>query len=74
MTVSVVVSKGPEMSKVPEVRELSEAEAINLITNEGLEADVQYIKAGEKGKVIEQYPAADTEVKKGSSVTVYVGS
>ncbi len=74
LTVSVVVSKGPEMSKVPEVRELSEAEAINLITNEGLEADVQYIKAGEKGKVIEQYPAADTEVKKGSSVTVYVGS
>lgn len=74
LTVSVVVSKGPEMVKVPEVRELSEAEAVSKVTDAGLIADVQYIKAGEKGKVIEQFPAADTEVKKGSNVTVYVGS
>lgn len=74
VTVSLVVSRGPEMVKVPEVRESAEPEAIESITKAGLSPDVQYIKGGEKGKVVEQYPAAGTEVKKGSSVTIYVGS
>lgn len=74
VTVSLVVSRGPEMVKVPEVRESAEPEAIESITKAGLSPDVQYIKGGENGKVIEQYPAAGTEVKKGSSVTIYVGS
>jgi serine/threonine-protein kinase len=74
VTVSLVISRGPEMSKVPEVRELIEQEAVDSITKAGLSPDIQYIKGGEKGKVVEQYPAADTEAKKGSTVTIYVGS
>lgn len=73
-TVTVVVSKGVEEVTVPDLRNLTEAEAKAKLEETSLLANIQYQSSDQKGKVLSQYPAPETKVKKKSVVSVYVGN
>lgn len=72
--VEVTVSKGAETTVVPYLVGMDEKEAKSILEKAGLVVDVKYVSAnGEiNGKVFEQYPEANTEVKKGSIVSISV--
>nr|WP_300337304.1 Stk1 family PASTA domain-containing Ser/Thr kinase [Actinomyces sp.] len=71
-SVSVVVSKGPEMVTVPEVVSKSEAEAKAALEAAGLVVSVNRILGGFFATARSTDPAAGTSVRKGSTVTLYV--
>lgn len=71
-SVSVVVSKGPEMVTVPEVVSKSEADAKAALEAAGLVVSVNRILGGFFGTARSTDPAAGTSVRKGSTVTLYV--
>ncbi len=72
-TVSLVVSRGPEVIIVPEVRDKTEAEARSIITAAGLVPKVVYVDAPEDGFVINQFPIAGASAKRGDQVELEVG-
>lgn len=72
-TVTIKVSKGPEIIIVPEVRDKTEAEARSIITAAGLVPKVVYVDAPEDGFVINQFPIAGASAKRGDQVELEVG-
>lgn len=73
-TVSLVVSKGPEMVSVPNVVGLSQQEAAARLAAEGLEPQVQTEVASgtTEGTVMSQDPASGATAPKGSRVIITV--
>ena len=73
-TVEVVVSKGTEMTKVPKIIGMEYEEAEEEIKKYNLQAEKidKVSKTVEKGIVIEQEPAENTEIKVGEKVKIYV--
>lgn len=73
-TVEVVVSKGTEMTKVPKIIGMEYEEAEEEIKKYNLQAEKidKVSKNVEKGIVIEQEPAENTEIKAGEKVKIYV--
>lgn len=71
--VTIVVSKGPEMVKVPNVFEKPEAAAKAELEKAGFTVSVEHDK-GEPvfGKVYKQDQAAGSEAEKGSTITIRV--
>ncbi len=76
-TVTITVSKGKEQVKVPSLANKTKEEAIKALTDVGLEAGnitEEVSDTVEKGKVIKQGVAADTEVDKGTKVDFVISS
>jgi serine/threonine-protein kinase len=74
--VRLVVSTGPPVVTMPLVLGLEQAEAEMLLDSLGLVVtDVEEVfRFGrDQGIVVEQQPAADTELERGSSVQLKVG-
>jgi serine/threonine-protein kinase len=74
--VSIVVSKGEEKSKIPNVIGKERAEAVEALREAGLKPAVQEQLTEvptQVGRVTDQFPPPGSEVKPGSSVTVVVG-
>lgn len=71
-TVHVTVSKGPEMVTVPNLRGKQYDEAKQILEGLGLVAERQNILGGIFGTVRDQSVGADTQVAKGSTVTLTV--
>lgn len=71
---TVTVSSGPEVIAVPNIVGLTESDAKTTLENAGLKYSVvEKSDETNAGKVIDQYPKADTLIKRGSTVTLYVG-
>ena len=73
--VTIVVSQGPAYAFVPQVRGLSEADAIKAIERLGLVAKSKTLskKTAKKKVVISVSPAEKSKVKPGSTVTITLG-
>ncbi|MDF2143627.1 Stk1 family PASTA domain-containing Ser/Thr kinase [Knoellia sp. p5-6-4] len=71
-TVVLVVSKGPEMVKVPNVQGKQLGEARTILEGAGFQVKVESFMGGIFGTVRSQSPAADAEAPKGSVVTLVV--
>ena len=72
-TVTIVVSKGANLVNVPDVTDMTEADAIAQLEDMGLVANVIYQVSPDVGIVINQDPLPDAKVAKGSTVKIYVG-
>jgi serine/threonine-protein kinase len=74
--VSVVVSKGPAPSTVPDVRGMREAEAVAALSRAGLRAQVrrQFDDQIAGGRAIGTDPRAGTGLARGTSVTLLVST
>ena len=73
--IGLTVSLGPEMIRVPDVQLLSEEEARRILTEAGFKVEVAEEDVGTDvtaGHVIRQDMAAESELVKGSKVTIYV--
>ena len=73
--VTIVVSQGPKLVKVPNVVNLKQENATSALTEAGLkvgEITTDYSDKIEKGNVISQSVSADTQVAKGSTVNLVV--
>lgn len=75
-TVKVVISKGTEKTKVPNVKGKEKEEAIQLIENAKLKAEVieETSKTVKEGYVISQETNPDTEVNAGDTVKIHVST
>ncbi|RJQ53266.1 MAG: Stk1 family PASTA domain-containing Ser/Thr kinase [Actinobacteria bacterium] len=71
-TVSVVVSAGPPMVTMPNVKGKTEAAATNQLEALGLVVQVDSVP-DESTNVVKQSPAAGTKLEEGSTVKIYVG-
>ena len=69
-TVTVVVSKGPEMVDVPRVRDMTVEAASAALRQVGLVPDVEDYEPG--GRVRQQDPDPGTKLKKGEQVTLFL--
>ena len=69
-SVSVQVSKGPDLVKVPSVTGLTQAQAIAAIEKAGLTAGQVYGPA--KGQPFSTNPVAGTSVKRGATIDLYL--
>ena len=75
-SVSIVVSKGPELVSVPTVIGLSQEVATQQLQAVGLMAEVEETSSSteEAGTVLSQNPEGGSEVPKGSTVTIEVAT
>lgn len=74
-TVTIVVSKGTEPIKVPNVRAKSLDTALSMLQAEGLKGNpVEVTSEQPKGMVLRQDPAPGTEVQKGATVRLEVAA
>lgn len=75
-TVKVVISKGTEKTKVPNVKGKVKEQAIQLIEDAKLSAEVieETSKTVKEGYVISQETAPDTEVNAGDTVKIHVST
>ena len=76
--IHIVISLGPkeELVTVPDLRGRTEAEAQTTVTQLGLQfatREVDVTDATQNGRVLEQNPAPNSNVSKGSTVTVDIG-
>jgi eukaryotic-like serine/threonine-protein kinase len=75
-SVTLYVSKGPTAVEVPDVTGLDEATAQTQLEDKGFVVNVRDRPTqdeAEDGNVVEQRPAATTQAKPGSTVTIFVG-
>jgi serine/threonine-protein kinase len=72
-SVSLVISKGPDVVTVPDVVDETEADAVSAVEDAGLVAAVEYVDSAEDGIVIEQWPIAGADARRGDTVTLTVG-
>lgn len=73
--VTIFVSSGPEQVAVPNLKNVTQADAVSQLTALGLSADVQMLSdpdPAKTGKVQDQMPVAGTKVNKGTTVTIWV--
>lgn len=68
-TVSLVVSKGPPMVKVPDLYCMTRAQAEDIAAGQGFEIEF----SGNAPRVVDQSPAADQQAAKGSTITAFMG-
>ena len=75
-TIKVVISKGTEKAKVPNVKGKEKEEAIELIEDVKLKAEVieETSKTVKEGYVISQETDPDTEVNAGDTVKIHVST
>lgn len=73
-TITIVVSKGQQITKVPKIAGLSKEDAIQAIEDANLVAEVteETSKKVEQGYVISQDPKQDTQVNAGTTVKIVV--
>ena len=73
--VSIVVSKGPELIDVPDLDDMSEADAKAELESRGFVVQVKNgISEPEKyGKVVSQSPQSGEKAIKGTTVTIWIG-
>ena len=74
--VAILVSSGPGIAQVPDVKNLASAEAVSRLTKAGFKPNVESQSSATVpvGKVIATEPSADTEAQAGSPVTVLVST
>ena len=73
--VSLVISKGPDLVVVPDIKGKPQADADTALTNAGLTGSAvssEYSSKIDAGSVIRQDPAKDVSVPRGSSVTYVI--
>lgn len=72
--VNLIVSKGVARAQVPDVYGSSESDAKKILKDAGFEVQItqQFDDDVDKGKVIRTSPPSGNELKKGSTITVYV--
>ncbi|MBW3079755.1 Stk1 family PASTA domain-containing Ser/Thr kinase [Bifidobacterium sp. 81T8] len=76
-TVEVWFSTGPKSETVPDVKEMSQSEAISALTAKGFKVSdtVQTVDSTiEANKVVKTDPAADSSKPKGTTITLYVST
>ncbi len=74
--VTIVVSKGKQQARVPNVIGKARSEAVQAIRAEGLVPVVEEEETevtGKVGRVVDQFPPPGSEVEPGSEVTITVG-
>lgn len=75
--VTLTISKGPDLSSVPGVTGLTQAEATGQIQAEGLKVQTKALTVtdqAQNGLVVRQRPQAGTQLKKGRTVVIYIGN
>ncbi len=72
-TITIVVSKGPNQVVVPDVTDMTEADAIAQLKDLGLKVKVIYEISPDVGIVINQDPLPDSKLPKNDTVKIYVG-
>jgi beta-lactam-binding protein with PASTA domain/predicted Ser/Thr protein kinase len=75
-TVSITVSKGEEKATAPNLIGKERAEAVEMVREAGLKPVVQEQETevpSQVGRVTDQFPPPNSEVKPGSTVTLVVG-
>ena len=70
-TVTLAVSKGPDLVTVPKVVDKKLAEGQQILQAAGFKVSVRRFANG-PGKILDQRPGAGAQAKRGSTVTVYV--
>jgi eukaryotic-like serine/threonine-protein kinase len=72
--ISVVVSRGPQLVQVPNVRRLPQAEAESLMGKGNLEVEIQrdFHPRIAEGRVIDQNPAAGNTIEAGKVVVITI--
>jgi len=70
--VTLVVSKGPEMVKVPNVVRMQQDQATQVLEAAGFHVEVKQFMGGFFGTVRKQDPEGDSMAPKGSTVTIFV--
>ena len=72
-TVTVLVSRGPDLVAVPQIRRLEPLETARAaLVAAGFTVTVQKSFGGESGLVVGVDPPSGTRIKRGSTVTLYV--
>jgi eukaryotic-like serine/threonine-protein kinase len=72
-TVTIIVSSGPAQTVVPDVGGMTQANAVNALTNAGFKTQITFqTGGGTVGTVIDQSPAANTKATTGSTVVITV--
>ncbi len=73
-TITVIISKGRNIVKVPKVTELKQEEAVSKLEELGLVVKIEqeYKKETEAGYVFEQSIKADQEIDSGETITIKV--
>ncbi|MEI2775314.1 MAG: Stk1 family PASTA domain-containing Ser/Thr kinase [Tetrasphaera sp.] len=71
-TVTVAISKGPEMVLVPNVYRKTEAEAVAILEAAGFKVDVNRFLGAPIDQCTGQTPAGDSMAPKGSTVTITI--
>jgi hypothetical protein len=74
-SISVVVSDGPRMAKLPGVVGKAKDEAERDLSAAGFNVEVKTVESPEEGagKVLEQSPSGGSEAKRGSEVAITIG-
>ncbi len=72
-TVTLEISKGPEVIIVPDVRTMNEADAKKALTDLGLEPKVTYVTSPDDGIVVNQFPIPGASAKRGDVVEIEGG-
>ncbi|HZL07335.1 MAG TPA: PASTA domain-containing protein, partial [Coriobacteriia bacterium] len=72
-TIEIVVSKGSAPVAVPDVTNMTQEDATDDLTKLGLKVTVVYVDSQDNGIVLIQSPLPDTQVEKGTTVTLTVG-
>lgn len=72
-TVTITVSRGKQLVKVPEVRQKTEAKATDELRKAGLSVQVTYVPNDADDVVISQDPLPGREVEPGTTVRITVG-
>jgi len=72
-TITLEISKGPEVIIVPDVRTMNEADAKKALTDIGLEPKVVYVTSPDEGVVVNQFPIPGASAKRGDVVEIEVG-
>ncbi len=72
-TITITISQGPPLVKVPNVRGDDEKKATKALEGAGFVVDVQYSLFGHLygSRVVSQDPSGDTELAQGSTVTTH---
>jgi len=75
-TVRLVVSSGPDVVMVPDVVGMTQNQAATTLTRAGFDVRVVTVPStpANRGRVIAQNPAAGADARRGSTVTITVGS
>jgi beta-lactam-binding protein with PASTA domain len=71
-TVTLVVSKGPPLVQVPDVRGRSYGDAEKILADVGLKAARGFDVPGGNNSVLSQSPGPGTSARWGSTVTLYM--